>query len=80
MRLLRASPYVYTAGRHKVPQTDTADHNHSSAGALRPLGTRRYPTVGSDCLRTRKRRMVASPDRVLLIGSRSVLATPGDEK
>jgi hypothetical protein len=30
-------------------------------------------------LRTRNRSMVASPDRTLLIGSRSTLVTPGDE-
>ena len=33
-----------------------------------------------DYLRTRNRRMVASPDRVLLTGSSSTLASPGGEK
>jgi len=31
-------------------------------------------------LRTRNRRMVTAPDRVLLTGSRSILVRPGDEK
>lgn len=38
-----------------------------------------YPALWSGWLRTRKRRIGAS-DRVLLIGTKSVLATPGDEK
>jgi hypothetical protein len=33
-----------------------------------------------DYLRTRNRRMVTAPDRVLLIGSRSILVRPGGEK
>ena len=32
-----------------------------------------------DCLRTRKRRMVTAPCRVLSSGSRSILARPGEE-
>ena len=31
----------------------------------------------NDCLRTRKRRRVTAPDRMLLTGSRSILARPG---
>ena len=62
------------------PCASCSDLYSASAGVTPAPEIRRCQTVWSDCLRTRKRRMVASPDRVLLIGSRSVLARPGDEK
>ena len=62
------------------PRASCSDLYSASAGVTPAREIRRYQTVWSDCLRTRKRRMVASPDRVLLIGSRPVLARPGDEK
>src|SRR3954447_1803167 len=67
-------------GRCASPRASRSDLYSASAGVTPAREIRRYQTVWSDCLRTRKRRMVASPDRVLLIGCRSVLARPGDEK
>src|SRR4029077_16237453 len=43
-------------------------------------GPRRRESARRDYLRTRNRRKVAAADRVLLTGSRSILARPGDEK
>ena len=43
-------------------------------------GAHAWPQYYTDeCLRTRKRRMVTAPDRVLPSGSRSILARPGEE-
>ena len=62
-----------TASRASSGET-TVFSPHASASE------RRAAHYADGCLRTRKRRMVTSPDRVLPIGSRSILPRPGDEK
>jgi aryl-alcohol dehydrogenase-like predicted oxidoreductase len=50
-----------------------------SAGALFTGGSVLPRDEAEDYFRTRNRRMVTAPDRVLLTGSRSILARPGEE-
>ena len=50
-----------------------------SAEALFTGGSVLPRDAAEDYLRTRNRRMVTAPDRVLLTGSRSILARPGAE-
>ena len=54
----------------------SAGHAAQQACISRPNSPQHY-TDG--CLRTRKRRMVTAPDRVLPSGSRSIVARPGEE-
>jgi hypothetical protein len=44
-----------------------------------PVGIVPAVAVSGNYLRTRNRRMVTAPARVLLTGSRSILARPGEE-
>src|SRR5215210_854283 len=80
LEVRRSGGTTSNRGRCTSPRASCSDLYSASVGVTPAREIRRLQTARSDRLRTRKRRMVASPDRALLIGSRSVLARPGDEK
>ena len=62
-----------------VDELRSLAHSRLSAGALFTGASVLPRDAAEDYLRTRNRRMVTAPDRVLLTGSRSILARPGEE-
>jgi len=62
-----------------VAELRSLAHSRLAAGALFTGGSVLPRDAAEDYLRTRNRRMVTAPDRVLLTGSRSILARPGVE-
>lgn len=75
--LTRAAPPIRTLVR---ASTGGRHRSYSAHAPGQPSRTKRWRIFGRDYLRTRNRRIVTAPDRVLSSGSRSILARPGEEK
>jgi hypothetical protein len=71
---------VLIAATSPEPGRSGSGTSRPSSASSEPSAAAGWDGVSRDYLRTRNRRMVTAPGRVLLTGSRSILARPGDEK